>query len=323
MSLQLINILISSLAILLAIGLAVFGLIRALVAYSDVNERLETYASINQEIRVQDTSRNKGTLVRFRLKINSALSILASEELGMKLLSANWPITETEYILIQIWGIVLGFLLGWFGFQSIISGIGFAVLAYLIPGIMLTRAISKRRMLFSRQLIDVLVLITGAVRAGYSFLQAIDVVVEEMNAPASEEFRRVRREVGLGLPMSHALDNLNTRMQNDDLHLVITAVNINSQVGGNLTTMLEAVTNTIRERIQLFSEIRAVTSQQRFSSYLLTLLPFIVAGVLFIINPEYISRLFEPGPILCVPIGALILVLLGNLAIRLVSKIDV
>jgi tight adherence protein B len=323
MSLQLLNILIIGLAVMLAMGLTVFGLLRALVGFSDVNERLETYASINQEIRIQDSSRKKGGLVRFRLKLNSALSILASEELGMKLLSANWPITETEYILIQIWGIVLGFLLGWLGFHSIISGVGFAVLAYLIPGILLTRSISGRRLKFSRQLIDVLVLVTGAVRAGYSFLQAIDVVVAEMNAPASEEFRRVRREVSLGLPMSHALDNLNTRMQNDDLHLVITAVNINSQVGGNLTTMLEAVTNTIRERIQLFAEIRAVTSQQRFSSYLLTLLPFLVAGVLFIINPEYISRLFEPGPILCVPIGALILVMLGNLVIRMVSKIDV
>jgi len=323
MSLQLINILIISLAVLFAMGLAAFGLIRALVGYSDVNERLETYASINQEIRIQDSGLKKGNLVRIRLKLNSALSILASEELGMKLLSANWPITETEYILIQIWGVVLGFLLGWLGFHSIISGVGFAVLAYLIPGILLNRGIARRRMQFSRQLIDVLVLITGAVRAGYSFLQSIDVVVSEMNAPASEEFRRVRREVGLGLPMSQALDNLNTRMQNDDLHLVITAVNINSQVGGNLTTMLEAVTDTIRERIQLFSEIRAVTSQQRFSSYLLTLLPFIVAGVLFIINPEYISRIFQPGPILCIPIGALVLVLLGNLTIRLVSRIDV
>ncbi len=323
MSPQFINILLISLGVLLAMGVAVFSLIRALVTYTNVNERLETYASIDREIRQQDTSRNKGNLVRIRLKLNSALSILASEELGMKLLSANWPITETEYILIQIWGIVVGFLLGWLGFNSIISGVGFAVLAFLIPGIFLTRAISKRRLLFGRQLIDVLVLITGAVRAGYSFLQAIDVVVEEMNAPASEEFRRVRREVSLGLPMSHALDNLNTRMQNDDLHLVITAVNINSQVGGNLTTMLEAVTITIRERIQLFAEIRAVTSQQRFSSYLLTLLPFLVAGVLFIINPEYISRLFEPGPILCIPIGALILVILGNFTIRMVSKIDV
>ena len=323
MSAQFTNILIISLAVLFATGVAVFSLVRALVTYSNVNERLETYASISDEIRYQDSTRKKGKLTSFRLKLNSALSVLASEELGMKLLSANWPITETEFILIQIWGIALGFLLGWFGFHSIISGIGFAVVAYLVPGIMLARAISKRRLQFSRQLIDVLVLITGAVRAGYSFLQAIDVIVSEMNAPASDEFRRVRREVSLGLPMGHALDNLNTRMQNDDLHLVITAVNINSQVGGNLTTMLEAVTNTIRERIQLFSEIRAVTSQQRFSSYLLTLLPFLVAGVLFILNPEYISRLFEPGPILCIPIGALIMVLLGNLAIRLVSKIDV
>jgi tight adherence protein B len=323
MSLQYINILIISLAVLLAMGVAVFSLINALTSSSGINERLETYASVNQEIRYEDTGRKKTNLARFRLKLNSALSILASEELGMKLLSANWPITETEYILIQIWGILLAFLLGWLGFDSLISGIGFAIIAFLIPGILLTRGINRRRMQFSRQLIDVLVLVTGAVRAGYSFLQAIDVVVAEMNAPASEEFRRVRREVSLGLPMSHALDNLNTRMQNDDLHLVITAVNINSQVGGNLTTMLVSVTNTIRERIQLFGEIRAITSQQRFSSYMLSLLPFIVAGVLFILNPEYISRLFQPGPILCIPIGALILVMIGNIVIRIVSRIDV
>jgi len=170
---------------------------------------------------------------------------------------------------------------------------------------------------------DVLVLITGAVRAGYSFLQSLDVVVQEMKPPVSEEFRRVRREVSLGLPLSRALTNLHARMQNEDLYLVLTAVNINSHVGGNLATMLEVVTNTIRDRIRLFSEIRALTSQQRFSGYMLSLLPFIVIAILFVVSPDYISRLFQPGIMLCIPIGALIFVLMGNIVIQLMSRMDV
>jgi tight adherence protein B len=133
----------------------------------------------------------------------------------------------------------------------------------------------------------------------------------------------VRREVGLGLPLNQALNNLTTRMQSDDLSLVVTAVNINTRVGGNLSTMLEAVVATIRERVQLFNEIRALTSQQRFSGYMLSLLPIIVVAILFVISPDYIGRLFEPGAMLCIPIGALILIILGNIVIRFMVKIDV
>jgi tight adherence protein B len=144
-----------------------------------------------------------------------------------------------------------------------------------------------------------------------------------MQPPVSEEFRKVRREVGLGLSLQQALLNLHARMQNEDLYLVITAVNINMQVGGNLAVMLDVVTNTIRERSRLFSELRALTSQQRFSGYILTLLPFIIVAFLFVISPEYISRLFQPGALLCIPIGALVLMLLGNITVKLLSKIDV
>jgi tight adherence protein B len=112
-------------------------------------------------------------------------------------------------------------------------------------------------------------------------------------------------------------------MQSDDLSLVVTAVNINTRVGGNLSTMLEAVVATIRERVQLFNEIRALTSQQRFSGYMLSLLPIIVVAILFVISPDYIGRLFEPGAMLCIPIGALILIILGNIVIRFMVKIDV
>jgi tight adherence protein B len=216
-----------------------------------------------------------------------------------------------------------GLLLGWLLFRSPISGIGMAVLAYLIPAIYLRNAITRRRLAFERQLVDVLVLMTGAVRAGYSLQQALDAVAREMHAPASEEFRRVIYEIGLGLPVSQALNNLSTRMQNGDLYLVVTAININYQVGGNLVTMLESVTKTIRERVRLFGEIRTLTSQQRFNSYILTLMPVGFAAILFILNPGYISTVFQPSIWLCFPIGATISTILGNIVIRRLSKIDV
>lgn len=290
---------------------------------SEYSERLETYALVPDLRQRRDRKRIQKGVSKLRLRLNSMLSALSSEELSLQLTSANWPISETEYILIRIWATVGGLALGWLFTRSIFPGLGLASIGFLLPTILLSRSISQRRLKFEKQLVDVLVLITGAVRAGYSFLQSMDVVVQEMQPPVSVEFQRVRREVGLGIPLTQALTNLHARMQNEDLYLVITAISINSQVGGNLTTMLEVVTNTIRERSRLFSEVRALTSQQRYSGYLLTFLPFIILAILMVISPSYIMRLFQPGALMCVPIGALVFILLGNIAIRLLARLDV
>ena len=146
---------------------------------------------------------------------------------------------------------------------------------------MLKISTNRRRQRFSRQLVDVLVLMTGSVRAGFSLLQAIEMIVREMAPPASEEFQRVLREVEIGRSVSQALGELALRMENKDLNLLVTAINIQYQVGGNMTTMLESVTETIRERIRLFGEVRVLTTQQRITSYILSLLPFFVAGIMF------------------------------------------
>lgn len=309
--------------VVLAGGVAIIGLVSVIQGTNSVNERLEVYAMIPEVGQASTSEQRKARLIRYRLRLNNMLSVFASEKLGLQLNSANWPISETEFILIRIWLVLVGVIAGWLIFRTPISGIGFAVIAYLLPGFILQRAIHKRQSDFQRQLIDVLILVNGAVGAGYSLLQSLDVVIQEMRAPASEEFRRVRREIGLGLPMNQALENLHKRMQSDDLYLVITAININSQVGGSLTTMLEAVTQTIRERIRLFGEIRAITAQQRYSSYILTLLPFFITGALFIMSPDYIKELFVPGITLCFPIGALIFVLLGNIVVQRLTKINV
>ena len=143
-----------------------------------------------------------------------------------------------------------------------------------------------------------------------------------MTPPATEEFRRVIQEASLGLSVPQALQNLATRMDNDDFNLVVTAVEIQYQVGGNLATMLSAVTETIRERIRLFGEVRVITTQQRITSYVLSLLPFFVAGIMFLVNPDYMVRLLDPS-IRCIPIGALIGIILCFIIVQRLARIDI
>jgi tight adherence protein B len=328
--------------ILLAYGLVIYGLRDVFYAGQDIGARLATYVTVPEEADQRQTGQRRRTgLIRWRLRVNNLLSGLASEKLNLQLVSANWPITETEYILIRLGGMVVAFGLGFLITRistsialtetvgtalrisrEVVAGLGLAVIAFFIPDLILKRAISQRRMNFGKQLVDVLVLMTGAVRAGYSLPQSIEVVSKEMKAPASEEFRRVRHEIGLGLSLTQALANLVARMENDDLYLVVTAININSQVGGNIVTMLEAVSSTIRERVRLFSEVRVLTAQQRFGSYVLTFLPVAMAAAMFFINPDYMMRLFDPQ-ILCIPIAAVVMVIFGNIAVRRLAKIDV
>ncbi len=315
--------------LIILVGLAVVGgglIIGALVLVlgrSDVSERLNTFVETPQQTRGGSRQRDMQRLNRFRYQMNMALGMLDSEDLQTKLTSANWQITPSEYFLIRIFAAILAFVFGSLILGSWIAGLALAPIAYSIPSVMLYQAVNKRQKQFQDQLIDTLTLIKGAVAAGSSFLQALDVVAGEMAAPSSEEFRRVRREVELGLPLNQALSNLANRMESDDLFLVVSAVNINMQIGGNLTLILDTVTETIRNRIYLFGEIRSLTAYARYTSYLLTLLPFLTAFVLAIISPTYFERLLEPGLTRWILIYALISVIIGNILLRRVSKIDV
>ena len=288
-----------------------------------MRDRVETYAVLPRSSSKTAQMRRRSRLAELRFQLNTMLSSLDSEKITLDLLRANWHMTVTEFLLIRFGVTAFGFLLAWLISGSSIPGLGLAIIAYLVPGLLLRRRISKRQVEFEKQLLDVLVLVTGAVRAGFSFLQALELIVREMTPPATEEFRRVIHEASLGLSVPQALRNLATRMDNDDFNLVVTAVEIQYQVGGNLATMLSAVTETIRERIRLLGEVRVVTTQQRYTGYMLSILPFIIGGLLFMMNPEYMSRLFEPGPMLCIPIGAITGIIIGHFVIQRIAKIDI
>ena len=260
---------------------------------------------------------------KFRNWVNQSLGSLSSEKLQIKISSAYWPITDTEFILIRVFSTLLAFFIGWLVSRNILGGLLLAIVAILVPNILLDRAIAQRQKKFQTQLLDVLIMIKGAVQAGYSLLQSLDLAIKEIPAPASEEFGRVLRETSLGISLENALTNLAERMKNDDLQIVVTAIIINTQVGGNLSTVLEATISTIRDRVQLMGEVRSLTSYSRFVGSLLSLMPFALAAVLFLMSPDYFSTV-KTSSLTQIIFGiAFMGIVIGNIWIRRTMKIRV
>ena len=264
-----------------------------------------------------------GNLSSLREWIDNSLGIFSSKKLEFKISSAYWAITATEFILITTVSAAMTFLLGWYITGRIVGGLLLFVLTVITPRFLLDMSITRRQKQFQTQLLDVLVLIKGAVIAGYGFLQALDLAIKEISDPAAEEFGRVMREMNLGLTLEDALTNLVQRMENDDLHIVATAIIINSQIGGTLSTVLEASIDTIRARMQLMGEIRSLTSYSRYVGYLLTLLPFITAALVFMVSPDYFDTLWTSLITQIVFGMAFLGIIVGNIWIRRIVKIKV
>ena len=204
------------------------------------------------------------------------------------------------------------------------------LIGFFLPRFWLRRRKSGRLGAFNKQLPDTITLIANALRAGSSFLQAIELVVRESRPPISTEFSRVIREVNLGLPFDQALENMVRRVRSDDLELMATAISIQHQVGGNLAEILDSIAYTIRERIRIKGEIRTLTAQQRLSGYVVAGLPIGLALFLFVAAPGFMDPMFDnPPAILGLPAGVVILMFggfmmfLGFLAIRRIVDIEV
>jgi tight adherence protein B len=185
------------------------------------------------------------------------------------------------------------------------------------------RRIGSRLNAFNKQLPDTITLLSNSLRAGSSFLQSIELVSRESPAPMGPEMGRVVREVNLGLSMEEALSNLVRRIKSDDLDLMVTAIGVQQQVGGNLAEILDTIAFTIRERVRIKGEIRTLTAQGRYSGYLVAFLPIAIMVTLNFINPEFMQPLFTEliGQILLV-VGA-IMMLIGFFAIQKITDIKV
>lgn len=287
----------------------------------EVEARLATYAARSTTTSEHGGRSKRSDPIEGLNRLISRQSF--ADQIATMLARANVPLKVPEFVLITIGCAALGGLLGILISGHPISAIGLGLVGFFAPRLYLLLRRNRRQHAFEDQLPDVLTMLVGGLRAGYSLLHSMDVVIEEMPAPASEEFRRVVQEVGLGLPLEQALENLVRRCQSPDLDLIVTAINVQHEVGGNLATILETISSTIRERMRIHREIRSITAQQRLTGYVLALLPFGLSGILLIINPTYMMRLFEPGTMLCLPIGSLVMIMLGFMIIRKIVSIEV
>ena len=240
-----------------------------------------------------------------------------------ELARADLPLTVPEYLFINALVVLLSGLIGFLISRFWFSALMLAVASAFVPTLYVRWRQRRRLAAFNNQLGDVVNVLIGSLRAGYGLLQSFDYVSDRLPDPAANEFGRVVREVSLGLSMNEALANVLKRVESDDLELMVTAISIHHEVGGNLTTILESISETIRERVRIKREISSLTAMQRYSAYVLVLLPFMVSGVLFLMNPAYMLRLFEPGPTLCIPVGALMSMVLGFLITRRIVAIEV
>jgi tight adherence protein B len=185
--------------------------------------------------------------------------------------------------------------------MSIVAGIG----GLFIPRFYVNQAKRRRLKKFDDQLGDMLNLMVNGLRAGFSTLQAMEAISHEMPTPIADEFRRVVQEMQLGITTEEALDHMLRRIHSDDLDLVITAINVQREVGGNLAEILDVISFTIRERVRIKGEIQTLTAQGRATAWVISALPIALIGLLFLVNRTYVMQFFNPEtrncgiPMLC------------------------
>lgn len=312
------------------IGLAVLvvfiGVARALEPAAS-SDRLEDYVGDQYaRMRAQRSSRAAGRgssasdLVQGFDKILRTVS--AADRLAYALQRAGLQLTVTEFLIIWLFSTAAGVLLGHFVSNSLLTGVVTGIFGALLPYVFVGFRQGARLAAFNHQLSNALMQLSGSLRAGYGLLQAIEFVGHEMPPPAGLEFAQVVRDVKLGRTTIAALDDLVDRVGSEDLALIVTAIRIQHESGGNLAEILDTVSETIRERVRLKGELRSLTSQQRYSGYVLAGLPILMFFVLMLLNPDYESRLFAPGPTLFIPACALLSMFLGFLAIRQIISIE-
>ena len=257
-------------------------------------------------------------------RLNAAIDkVDYAESIRRNLARADVPLMVSEYVLLKIAATLLPTAIVLLVTRSFLAAPPIALLGFFAPSVWLRMRQQRRQYLFAEQMPEMLSTIVGSLRGGFSLAQSIGNVATETPAPMGVEMRRVMQELQLGLSLSDALGNLAKRMGSEDLDMLVTVLRIHTRIGGNLTVVLESINTTIRERTRLQREIRVITSHQRYASYVLGLLPVILMLILLSINPVYMLKLFQPGPFLVVPIGAVILNIAGFVVIQRIVDIKV
>ncbi len=300
----------------------------------EVNERMQQFV-IAGDMEMIDPEHYEIPRPDMADRLDEALSGRGFfEPIRKRIAMADIKLRVSEYIVLQV---IAAFALA--GLAQFVFGLNIVLVIVLflvglrVPRIYIGFAANRRLHAFEGQLSDTLNLWVNALRSGYSVLQGMEAIATELPPPVSKEFERVVQEVRLGLSLDQGLANMLRRMPSEDLDLVITAVNIQREVGGNLAEILDIISYTIRERVRIKGEIRTLTAQGRLTGWIVSLLPIGLAIVLYTINPGYGGQMIvREAPFIIqnvLPCGWLVLgiggfmILMGIMAVRKIVDIEV
>lgn len=319
--------------ILLAVGVAVaFGLLAFVLLFvfanddADVQSRLNDYA----EDAAATTERADGTTVLVETKVLqdavdfterfAPKGVLSRVETMLE--QAELPLRPAEVLFFWVAAlfiaVIFGLLLGGLGAALILGAI-----VAIVPAFLVARKRGARLKAFSESLADTLQLLGSSLRAGFSLVQAVGAVAQEAAAPMGEQLQLAFNENRLGRPIEDALDDIATRMESADLAWVVMAVRIQREVGGNLAELLDTVAETIASRERVRREINALTAEGKLSAGVLGALPFGIAAVIFVVNPDYLKPLVEEPVGIVLVLGALLLNVVGFIWLRKILDIEV
>ena len=287
-----------------------------------MTERLNYFAGVQQEARPQRKLTPKAMLYSCIEAIAKALGRLQQgRRIELLMQQADWPIRGTEFeAILLLWGGLVGLIT----FLVTLKGAMFfaGALAGILMGLaLLGMRIRRRRKKFTNQLGDMLTMVANALRAGFSFMQAFELISREMDAPMGREVQLVVNEVNLGNTLESALDNMQRRVASPDFELVVTAVLIQRQVGGDLASILDTISETIAERVRMRREVMALTAQGRLSGIVVAVIPVALGLFLEIVNPGYLKPLLETDLGRMFIIGAIIMDMIGFLVIKRIVDI--
>jgi tight adherence protein B len=274
-----------------------------------LRDRIDAMFQANEQWAATSTAAKPG-------KLSLAEQISRAD---LKLRTSEWMLIRigTAAFLAVIGLLRFGF--SGFGIQALVLGI----VGYFIPRFYLGYRQRKRLKAFNSQLGDTLVMMANALKTGYSLAQALDVVANKSSPPINEEFDRVVKEVNLGAGVEESLGRMVRRTESSDLDMVATAIAINRKIGGNLSEILETISETIRERVRIKGEMSSMTAQARGSGYMITALPIVLGVFMYFVTPQYFA------PMLASPIGIGMLVVagifmgLGQLVMGTIATVDV
>ena len=243
--------------------------------------------------------------------------------LDFKMQQAGIPLLGTEFMaLLLLSAVVVGSIAAvlvkkWY------AGVLAAILIVAVEYVYVLLRIDRRSTSFTNQLGDCLMMVANALRAGFSFLQAMEMISKEMEPPISEEFQHVMRDIGLGATVERALDDMEKRVGSPDFSLVVTAVLIQQQVGGDLAQILDTISETIQDRIRMRREVKTLTTQGRLSGWILILTPVALALFMTSSDPNYLDPLFK-NPIGQIILGATIVMeIIGAIIIKRIVDIEI